>query len=72
MMVKCNRCGIAYSHTRSTSALVLTYCCLLCEVADLGYSLAAFEKAPIPALRRGAAPTVAAPALSALQARVAA
>jgi hypothetical protein len=72
MMVNCNRCGIAYSHTRSTSALILTYCCLLCEVADLGYSLAAFEKAPIPALRRAAPPTVVTPAFSALKDRVAA
>ncbi|MBI5949511.1 MAG: hypothetical protein HY875_15335 [Chloroflexi bacterium] len=52
MMMKCTRCGIAYSHTRSTSALVLTYCGMLCEVSDLGYSMAAFEKAPIVELRR--------------------
>lgn len=51
MMVKCIRCGIAYSHTRSTSALVLTYCGLLCEAAELGYSLAAFERASIAQLR---------------------
>lgn len=50
MMIKCARCGLAYSHSRSTSALVLTYCGVLCEVADLGYSLAAFEKAPVTAL----------------------
>lgn len=53
MMVKCIRCRSAYSHARSTSALALTYCCLMCEVADLGYSLAAFEKAAIPELRPG-------------------
>lgn len=52
MMMNCNRCGISYSHARSTSALVLTYCGMLCEVADLGYSMAAFEKAPIVELRR--------------------
>jgi hypothetical protein len=51
MMIKCVRCGLAYSHTRSTSALVLTYCGMLCEVADLGYSLAAFEKAPVAGIR---------------------
>ena len=54
MMVKCTRCQVAYSHSRSTSALVLTYCSMLCEVADLGYSLSAFEKAPISELLHGA------------------
>ncbi len=52
MMMNCTRCGIVYSHARSTSALVLTYCGMFCEVADLGYSMAAFEKAPIIQLRR--------------------
>lgn len=47
MMVKCHRCGLSYSHVKSTSSLVLTYCSVLCEVFDLGYSLAAFEKAPL-------------------------
>jgi hypothetical protein len=56
MMIKCTRCGIAYSHSRSTSALALTYCCMLCEVADLGFSLAAFEKAPVAELCSAAHP----------------
>jgi hypothetical protein len=65
MMVRCNRCGLTYSHLRSTSALTLTYCCMLCEVADLGYSLAAFEKAPLPE-HSGERPIIIFPAMSAV------
>jgi hypothetical protein len=68
MMVRCNRCGLTYSHLRSTSALILTYCCMLCEVADLGYSLAAFEKAPLPE-RNGENRTIVIPAVPAVSLR---
>ncbi len=62
MMTKCQRCGGPYMHSKSTSALVLTYCGVLCETADLGFSLAAFEKMEVPAWR---------PALVAVAARTA-
>ncbi len=62
MMTKCQRCGVPYMHSKSTSALVLTYCGVLCETADLGFSLVALEKMELPARR---------PALAAVAARTA-
>ena len=44
MMLICQRCGTAYMQTKSMSALVLTYCGVLCETADLGFSLLALER----------------------------
>jgi hypothetical protein len=44
MMPTCQRCGTPYMQSRSTSALVLTYCGVLCETADLGFSLVALER----------------------------
>lgn len=35
----CNRCKTRYSPNKSTSTLRLTYCGLLCEKGDLGFSM---------------------------------
>ena len=40
---RCKRCNLAYVHTKSTSALKLTYCSFLCELGDLGFSMAGLE-----------------------------
>ena len=40
---KCGRCGVGYHPHKSTSALRLTYCGLLCEIGALGFSLTALE-----------------------------
>lgn len=37
----CARCATAYDWTRSRAVLRMTYCGILCEVADLGFSLEA-------------------------------
>jgi endogenous inhibitor of DNA gyrase (YacG/DUF329 family) len=36
---ECQRCNTAYQWERSQSALRFTYCGVLCEQADLGYSI---------------------------------
>ncbi|MBI2764380.1 MAG: hypothetical protein HYX53_00550 [Chloroflexi bacterium] len=40
---KCARCALRYMPTKSTSALRLTYCSFLCELGDLGFSMAGLE-----------------------------
>ncbi len=42
-MPKCIRCNLAYLPSKSTSALRLTYCSFLCELGDLGFSMAGLE-----------------------------
>ncbi len=38
-LLECQRCKTHYQWERSQSALRLTYCGVLCEQADLGYSI---------------------------------
>ena len=40
---KCIRCNLTYTPTKSTSELRLTYCSFLCELGDLGFSMAGLE-----------------------------
>ena len=47
MMSNCLRCSTAYATEKSKSSLRLTYCCVMCEVADLGFHLASFEALPV-------------------------
>jgi hypothetical protein len=42
-MHRCKRCNLTYLITKSTSALRLTYCSFLCELGDLGFSMAGLE-----------------------------
>lgn len=42
-MPRCKRCNLLYTATKSTSALRLTYCSFLCELGDLGFSMAGLE-----------------------------
>lgn len=42
-MAQCQRCGLRYQPAKSTSSLRLTYCSFLCELGDLGFSLAGLE-----------------------------
>jgi hypothetical protein len=42
-MLKCTRCKLNYLPAKSTSALRLTYCSFLCELGDLGFSIAGLE-----------------------------
>lgn len=42
-MPKCTRCKLSYMQSKSTSALRLTYCSFLCELGDLGFSMAGLE-----------------------------
>ena len=42
-MPHCKRCNLAYLPTKSTSALRLTYCSFLCQLGDLGFSMAGLE-----------------------------
>lgn len=47
---RCKRCGLSYVLAKSTSALKLTYCSFLCELGDLGFSMAGLEsmqRAPV-------------------------
>ena len=53
MMPTCRRCGTAYMQSKSMSALVLTYCGVLCETADLGFSLLALERLELAATPTG-------------------
>ncbi len=43
----CSHCGAAYHWQRSQSALRLTYCGILCEQADLGFSIDGLIRAEI-------------------------
>ena len=48
---RCARCNLTYIVSKSTSALKLTYCSFLCELGDLGFSMAGLEhmeRAPKP------------------------
>ncbi len=40
---RCTRCGLSYTPSKSSSALRLTYCSFLCELGDLGFSMAGLE-----------------------------
>lgn len=40
---RCKRCQLSYVLAKSTSALRLTYCSFLCELGDLGFSMAGLE-----------------------------
>jgi hypothetical protein len=42
-LCKCTRCKLPYMHSKSTSALKLTYCSFLCELGDLGFSIIGLE-----------------------------
>ncbi len=42
-MIRCKRCNLLYSPSKSTSALRLTYCSFLCELGDLGFSMQGLE-----------------------------
>ncbi len=42
-MPRCKRCNLAYLPGKSSSALRLTYCSFLCELGDLGFSMAGLE-----------------------------
>lgn len=42
-MPRCKRCNLAYMPNKSSSALRLTYCSFLCELGDLGFSMAGLE-----------------------------
>lgn len=42
-MPRCKRCNLTYIVSKSTSALKLTYCSFLCELGDLGFSMAGLE-----------------------------
>jgi hypothetical protein len=42
-MVRCTRCKLRYAPAKSTSSLKLTYCSFLCELGDLGFSMAGLE-----------------------------
>ena len=43
----CNRCEGTYSWAKSTSSLRLTYCSILCEVADIGFHIPTFIKSEL-------------------------
>jgi hypothetical protein len=40
----CARCGLRYDWRKSPSSMKMTYCCSLCERADLGFTLEALLK----------------------------
>ena len=42
-LLRCTRCELNYTASKSTSALRLTYCSFLCELGDLGFSMAGLE-----------------------------
>lgn len=44
----CKNCHLAYDWRRSPSgSLKMTYCCSLCELADLGFTIDALIRTPI-------------------------
>ncbi|MEO9253973.1 MAG: hypothetical protein ABI305_00405 [Tepidiformaceae bacterium] len=44
----CKKCRLAYDWRRSpSSSLKMTYCCSLCERADLGFTIDALIRTPI-------------------------
>ncbi|MCA9822182.1 MAG: hypothetical protein KC482_17785 [Dehalococcoidia bacterium] len=42
-LLRCTRCNLRYAAGKSTSSLKLTYCSFLCELGDLGFSMAGLE-----------------------------
>jgi hypothetical protein len=42
-LLRCTRCKLSYLPSKSTSSLRLTYCSFLCELGDLGFSMAGLE-----------------------------
>jgi hypothetical protein len=42
-LLRCTRCKLPYQAVKSTSGLRLTYCSFLCELGDLGFSMAGLE-----------------------------
>ena len=42
-LIRCTRCKLPYQAVKSTSGLRLTYCSFLCELGDLGFSMAGLE-----------------------------
>lgn len=44
MIKDCQKCKTPYQTDKSKSSLKLTWCGILCEVSELGYVLASFEK----------------------------
>jgi hypothetical protein len=42
-LLQCSRCHLRYLPQKSTSSLKLTYCSFLCELGDLGFSMAGLE-----------------------------
>lgn len=42
-LLRCTRCELPYRAVKSTSGLRLTYCSFLCELGDLGFSMAGLE-----------------------------
>lgn len=52
-MAQCKRCGLRYQPAKSTSSLRLTYCSFLCELGDLGFSLAGLEHMEVLPPRTG-------------------
>lgn len=42
-LLRCARCNLRYAPGKSTSSLKLTYCSFLCELGDLGFSMAGLE-----------------------------
>ncbi|GAB4328311.1 MAG: hypothetical protein Kow0010_12180 [Dehalococcoidia bacterium] len=53
----CARCGLRYDwRTSSTSTLKMTYCGLMCERADLGFTLDALLAYEVPKREEAEAP----------------
>lgn len=46
MLSTCRRCDIPYTAEKSHSSLRLSYCGVLCEVADLGFVIDQFLRPP--------------------------
>ncbi len=46
MLTTCRRCGIPYTAEKNHSSLRLSYCGVLCEVAELGFVIDQFLKLP--------------------------
>ena len=55
-LLRCSRCNLRYLPQKSTSSLKLTYCSFLCELGDLGFSMAGLEHMERAPKAEGAAP----------------
>lgn len=42
-LLRCKRCNLQYTPSKSSSELKLTYCSFLCELGDLGFSISGLE-----------------------------